>query len=311
LPVYVKTKTSYCVPCLAYRAGLRTKRGTCHTRAIWSPQRLNVKMSVCYRRTEMTPRLSLLVGVLLACQLVPGQGSEPGPQPKITREDLAEGKRVFGTQCSYCHGPKGEGGQGAVLAVPRLSHAPDDQALFRVIREGIPGTSMPASALSTSQTWQVAAFVSTLGRVGGSKSSGDIQRGQQIFSTTGGCANCHTIGGHGGAIGPDLTNIGDRRDVAELRTSLLEPDDSVPLNFLQVRVVTKDGRSITGVRLNEDAFSIQIRDLSNQFHSFWKNELIDIVKEPTRSIMPSCRNILITSELDDLLAYLKSLQGRQ
>jgi cytochrome c oxidase cbb3-type subunit III len=266
---------------------------------------------VCYRRTQMTRRLKLLVGVLLACRLVPGQGSEPGPQPKTTREDLAEGKRVFGAQCSYCHGPRGEGGQGAVLAIPRLSRAPDDQALFRVIREGIQGTTMPASALSTSQTWQVAAFVRTLGRIAGSKSGGDIERGQQIFSTKGGCAKCHTIGGHGGAIGPDLTDIGDRRDVAELRISLLEPDASVPLNFLQVRVVTKDGRSITGVRLNEDAFSIQIRDLSNRFHSFWKNELTDIVKEPKRSIMPSCRSILTTSELDDLLAYLESLQGRQ
>jgi len=37
--------------------------------------------------------------------------------------------------------------------------------------------------------------------------------------------------------------------------------------------------------------------------------LTDIVKEPKRSIMPSCRSILTTSELDDLLAYLESLQG--
>jgi cytochrome c oxidase cbb3-type subunit III len=268
-------------------------------------------VSVCYRRTQMTRRLKLLAGVLLACRLVPGQGSEPGPQPKTTRKDLAEGQRVFGTQCSYCHGPKGEGGQGAVLAVPRLPHAPDDQTLFRVIREGIPGTRMPASALSPAQIWQVAAFVRTLGHVAGSKSDGDARHGRQIFITKGGCAKCHTIGGHGGALGPDLTDIGDRRDAAELRTSLLEPDASVPLDFLRVRVVTKAGRSLTGVRINEDAFSIQIRDLSNQFHSFWKDELTDIVKDPKRSIMPSYQSILTTAELDDLLAYLESLQGHQ
>ncbi len=91
----------------------------------------------------MTRRLKLLAGFLLVCRLVTGQGTELGPQPKTTREDLAEGQRIFGTQCSYCHGPKGEGGQGAVLAVPRLSHAPDDQTLFRVIREGISGTACP------------------------------------------------------------------------------------------------------------------------------------------------------------------------
>ena len=188
---------------------------------------------------------------------------------------------------------------------------PTTKLCFSVIREGIPGTRMPASALTTSQIWQVAAFVRTLGRVEGSKSSGDPRRGRQIFVTKGGCTKCHTIDGHGGAIGPDLTGIGDRRDAAELRTSLLEPSALVPLDFLQVRVVTKAGRSITGVRINEDAFSIQIRDLSNQFHSFWKNELTDIVKEPKRSIMPSYQSILTTTELDDLLAYLESLQGQQ
>jgi cytochrome c oxidase cbb3-type subunit III len=264
----------------------------------------------------MSCRLKLLAGFLLAGRLIPGQGSEPGPQPKTTLEDLSEGQRVFGTQCSYCHGPKGEGGQGAVLAVPRLPHAPDDQTLFRIIREGIPGTRMPASALTTRQIWQVAAYVRTLGRDGGSKSaggskSGDPRRGRQIFITKGGCSKCHTIVGHGGAVGPDLTDIGDRRDAVELRTSLLEPSASVPLDFLQVRVVTKAGRSITGVRINEDTFSIQIRDLSNQFHSFWKNELTDIVKEPKRSIMPSYQSILSAAELDDMLAYLESLRGRQ
>src|SRR5579864_2013490 len=144
-------------------------------------------MTVCYRRTQVTRRVKVLVGFLLACPLVPGQVSEPGPQPKTTREDLTEGQHVFGTQCSYCHGPKGEGGQGAVLAVPRLPHAPDDQTLFRVIHEGIPGTRMPASALSSAQIWQVAAFVRTLGRVEGSRSVGDPRRGQQIFATKGGC----------------------------------------------------------------------------------------------------------------------------
>jgi len=94
-----------------------------------------------------------------------------------------------------------------------------------------------------------------------------------------------------------------------VRTALVDPDASVPLDFLQVRVRTKDGHSLTGVRVNEDAFSIQVRDLSNQFHSYWKSELTEIAKEPKRSLMPSFRNTLTPAELDDLIAYLQSLQG--
>ncbi|HLX42742.1 MAG TPA: c-type cytochrome [Bryobacteraceae bacterium] len=252
-------------------------------------------------------RRRLIAGIVFACRLATGQ--DPGPQPKASPEDLIEGQRVFGTQCAYCHGPKGEGGLGAVLALPRLSHAPDDPTLFRVIRDGIPGTRMPASALATNQVWQVTAYVRKLGRVEGAKSGGDPRRGEQIYAGKGGCARCHTIGGRGGAIGPDLADIGARQNAAYMRASLVDPDAFVPLAFLQVHVILKDGRSFTGVRVNEDAFSLQIRDLSNQFHSFWKNELADIGKEPKRSLMPSYRNVLSAEELDDVVAYLESLQG--
>jgi putative heme-binding domain-containing protein len=117
------------------------------------------------------------------------------------------------------------------------------------------------------------------------------------------------MGGHGGAIGPDLGGIGARRNATEIRNSILDPDASVPLSFLQVRAITKDGRGISGVRINEDSFSIQIRDLSSQFHSFWKTELAEIMKEPRKSLMPSYRDTLTSEELDDLVAYLESNQG--
>jgi cytochrome c oxidase cbb3-type subunit III len=252
----------------------------------------------------------ILAGIALVCWLLPGQESEL-VQPKATPEDRAEGQRIYGTQCSYCHGPKGEGGQGAVLAVRRLPRATDDQTLFRIIRDGIPGTRMPANALTPTQIWQVVAYVRVLGRVAPSQSAGDAHRGQQIYATKGRCAACHTIGGQGGAIGPDLTDIGARLPAAEIRTALLDPDASVPLDFLQVRVVTPDGRSVTGVRVNEDSFSIQIRDLSNNLHSFWKSELKEVVKEPKRSLMPSARNTLSAMELEDVVAYLESLEGDQ
>jgi putative heme-binding domain-containing protein len=257
----------------------------------------------------MRRRFKFIAGFLLACGLLPGQESEL-VQPKATPEDRAEGQRIFGMECSYCHGPKGQGGQGAVLALPKLSHAPDDLSLFRVIRDGIPGTKMPASALAPNQIWQVAAFVRTLGHAEESKLPGDPQRGRRIYATKG-CAGCHTVGGHGGGIGPDLSDVGARQNAAEVRTSVLDPDAVVPLTFLQVRVVTKDGRAVNGVRVNEDSFSIQIRDLSNQLHSFWKSELSEIAKKPKRSLMPSFQGKLSPGELDDLIAYLESLQGTQ
>ena len=76
-----------------------------------------------------------------------------------------------------------------------------------------------------------------------------------------------------------------------------------------VRAVTAAGGEVTGVRVNEDTFSIQIRDVANRIHSFWKSELRELDKEWGRSPMPSYREALSAAELDDVVAFLASLRG--
>ena len=250
--------------------------------------------------------MRLGVGFLSACLLTLGEGLA---QPAANPEDLAEGERLFASQCAYCHGPRGEGGRGAMLARPRLLRASDDQALIRVISRGIPGTEMPSAALTSRQVEQVAGYVRTLGRIAKPAVTGDPGRGEKLYAAKGGCVQCHTVAGRGGAIGPDLTEIGSRRGVAHLREALLDPGATVPDDFLQVRVVTKDGRRITGVRLNEDTTSIQLRDLTGDFHSFWKSEISELHKDRGKSPMPNYKTVFTPAEIDDLLAYLSSLQG--
>jgi len=246
---------------------------------------------------------------LLFCLLAAAQGpTEPTGQPPVTPEALAAGERIFRTQCAYCHGDRGEGGRGPSLAHPRLVRAPDDLALFNVIARGIPESEMPGFWLTAREIWQVVAFVRTLGQVPVEKISGDPVRGEKLYAK-GGCARCHTIAGRGGAIGPDLTDIGKRRSTAYLRDALANPEAAVPVGFLMVRVASQSGYRGAGVRLNEDAFSIQIRDLSDKFHSFWKSELLDLKKEPGKSPMPGYRAVFTPSEIDDVIVYLQSLDG--
>ena len=71
-----------------------------------------------------------------------------------------------------------------------------------------------------------------------------------------------------------------------------------------------DGSELTGVRVNEDTFSIQIRDVGNRVHSLWKAELQQLDKEWGRSPMPSYKEALAPAELDDLVAYLATLRSR-
>lgn len=224
--------------------------------------------------------------------------------------EMEQGKRLYESQCGSCHGPLGNGGRGANLAQPRLRRASDDQALFNIIRRGIPGTEMPGSPLTPRQVSSIAAYVKTLGRVEPEDIPGDARRGAAVFAALD-CARCHTLGGRGGIVGPGLDDIGARRSAAHLREALLDPEASVPSGFLQLRVVTKDGRALTGFRVNEDAFSIQFRDLSGRLHSFWKYELDVLEQQWQRSPMGSYAARLTSEQTDDLVAYLVSLKGAQ
>jgi cytochrome c oxidase cbb3-type subunit 3 len=238
---------------------------------------------------------------------------------------LAQGERLFQIHCASCHGPKGEGGRGPTLAVPRLSRASTKKLLKRVIRSGIPGTEMGRSSLSEEQISQVAAWVDHIGQaLPGKVMPGNVERGEHLYFTKGNCNQCHAIKGYGGALGPDLTEIGLSRSAAYLRTALIDPEADVPTNtlpfrfdvripnnFLQVTVVMKNGQSITGVRINEDTYSIQVRDSSDRIHSFFKSELVELHKEWSKSPMPSYRNVFSEEELDDVVAFLVSLRGER
>ena len=236
--------------------------------------------------------------------------SIPKVNPNTSPADLKNGQQLFMGQCARCHGPKGEGGRGAVLAQPRLRHAPDDEALFLIIRDGIKGTEMPAGyAVDTRETWQLAAYVRSLGRMAPEAVPGDPRRGQEVYQAKGHCSQCHIIGGQGGGFGPELTEIGSRRSAAHLRAAVLDPASTLPEGFLQVRLVTKDGTRVTGVRVNEDTFSIQVLELNAGLHSYFKGDLKELQRDAGKSPMPGFRSMLSASEVDDLVSYLVSLRG--
>jgi hypothetical protein len=76
-----------------------------------------------------------------------------------------------------------------------------------------------------------------------------------------------------------------------------------------VHVTTRDGRRLTGGRVNEDTFSIQFRDAGGTLYSFFKDELAEFATDEGRTAMPSYRDRLAPKALEDLVAYLVTLEG--
>jgi cytochrome c oxidase cbb3-type subunit 3 len=232
------------------------------------------------------------------------------PDTPPTRVDLARGKKLFEGQCALCHGQTGEGGRGPSLARPKLIRAADEAGVVRLIQDGIPGTEMGGFwQMTQHEMQQVAAYVTSLGHITPETLSGDAAHGRALY-TEQGCANCHIVDGTGTALGPELSDVGARRSAVNLREHLTDPGKNPPEGFLMVRVVTRDGRKISGIRKNEDSFTVQILDAGGHFFSFRKSELAEFKKTPGESPMPSFR-ALSPTELDDLVAYLAGLRGSQ
>ena len=80
--------------------------------------------------------------------------------------------------------------------------------------------------------------------------------------------------------------------------------------YLLVHVITKDGQDVTGIRVNEDTYTIVLRDVGGHFYSFDKTELKTIEREPGKTVMPSYGNLSAT-DMDNLVAYRSSLKGAQ
>ncbi len=224
--------------------------------------------------------------------------------------DVTAGKARFRIYCSECHGREGRGGRGPDLASGRWTHGGSDADLARTIAKGVPGTAMQAYGedFDENDIKQLVAFIRSLAAGAGTiQVVGNPARGFELFWTKGMCGGCHMVSGLGGRLGPELTRAGAQRSLAYLKESILKPSADLTPGYQAVRVVRRGGRPITGIRKNEDNFTIQIFDTSEKYHSFQKSQL-DTLEELKESLMPPAS--LSDTEVDDVLAYLDALRGK-
>ncbi len=231
-------------------------------------------------------------------------------------EILERGRRLFDMQCVRCHGVGATGGEGPTLLGRQFRTATDAAGIIPIITGGIPGTGMPGSWLSDTEAEALAAYVWSVARVEAEDVPGDAVRGRELFGGKGACATCHIVRGEGVGLGPDLTSVGARRGASYLRESILAPGAKLPAglrgphsSFLIVSVTTGDGEQVEGMRVNEDAFALNLRDASGRYHSLRKRDLQSMERRFGTSLMPDYSELLTGEELTDLVAYLVSLRG--
>jgi putative heme-binding domain-containing protein len=251
-----------------------------------------------------------------------GVPANPGTPPRnpLTGNPTAitQGAVLFRQECTFCHGVGARGGmRGPDLTTGSWSHGGSDAAVAKTISEGVPGTAMPPNALKEEEIWQIVAYLRTLEQPP-SPAKGDARRGETLFTGTLRCGSCHIVNGRGGRLGPELTTVGSARSRAYIVESIREPGKHLTeirglgeatQKYDTVTLTTADGRTIVGVPVNEDTFTVLVMDSSERIHSFAKRDLKGFRHE-NRSLMPAYDgNRLGEADLDDLLAYLQTLRA--
>jgi putative heme-binding domain-containing protein len=228
---------------------------------------------------------------------------------QYSQADIDRGLRIYGANCAFCHGPNGDLVTNVNLRAGRFRHAASDEDLSRVIASGIPGTAMPPHKFDAAELAGVVAYIHFLrDDRSAAVAIGDAGRGRAVLEGKGGCLGCHRVGGQGSRLAPDLSEIGAARAPEKLWKSLLDPTAAMLPMHRSVRAVTAGGRVITGRRLNEDTYSVQLIDSEERLVSLVKADLREFTILQ-QSLMPSYRAKLTQSELSDVLAYLITLKG--
>ena len=229
---------------------------------------------------------------------------------QYSQADIDAGARIYGRQCATCHGPNGNLIAGIDLRNQQFRRGLSDEDLGRTITNGIPGTGMPPNPLQPAELTGVIAFIRAgFDLTARSVKVGNSTRGKSLVEGKGACLTCHRINGIGPRTAPDLSDVGLVRTADTLNRSVTDPAAGLmPINR-PVRITMKDGRTITGRRLNEDTFTVQLIDDKERLHSLAKSEMRSFVVE-TKPIMPSYAGKLTEDEVADVVAYLLTLRGQ-
>lgn len=242
--------------------------------------------------------LRAFVPVALAQAPVGVPGGAPPPP---------DGEQLYKENCVECHGLEGADVPDVDLGHGRFRRATTDPELVGIVLRGIPNTAMPPNNFSEAQAAAIVAFLRAKASRAAA-SAGDAASGRAIFMGKGNCTSCHRAKGVGSRVAPDLSEIGRLRHSTDLERAIVDPDAMIVPSNRFVRLVMRDGATITGRLLNQDVFTVQLLDSKEQLRSLARVDLREfafIDKSP----MPSYRDKLSSQELTDLVSYLVSLQS--
>ena len=183
------------------------------------------------------------------------------------------------------------------------------------------GTNGQGVGMTEKEIWQIITYIRSQEAKSSAKSTGDPAHGKQLFYGDGNCSTCHMVSGKGARMGPDLTGVSGSRTREALIESIRDPSRRLawglteatkefPQEYESVVAVTSDGKQIKGVTLNEDGFTVQIMDTTENIYLLEKNRLKSFQKTRVSAMPKYNADVLSDKDVEDIVAFLAGLGAK-
>jgi putative heme-binding domain-containing protein len=129
---------------------------------------------------------------------------------------------------------------------------------------------------------------------------GDPVKGWAVFDAR--CAQCHTIYGKGGNVGPDITGVG-RDDLTAVLTNVIDPNLVIGKPYYVNVARTKDGDTLAGLLVEESEQQVVLKD-QTQTHRIERKNLEKLSVQDVSMMPEGLEKQMTEQEFSDLVAFL-------
>jgi quinoprotein glucose dehydrogenase len=137
---------------------------------------------------------------------------------------------------------------------------------------------------------------------------GNAMAGRRFFMTNSAteCIRCHSVGGQGGEVGPNLSNIGNTLSREQILQAMIEPSVRLAPGFGMVVLTLKDGQTAAGILTSENEHELVLKTAEAEPLKIAANRIAK--RENVPSSMPPMGSIMTKREIRDMVEFLANLK---
>jgi cytochrome c oxidase cbb3-type subunit III len=222
----------------------------------------------------------------------------------------AEGAKIFGPTCGFCHGVDARGGSAPDLL--RSAVVLDDnqgELIGATVHDGRPGKGMPAFPSFTNQQLRdIAEYLHLQVELAANRGTykplnivtGNADAGKNYFDGPGKCNTCHSVTG-------DLAHVGSKMSPPDLQQTFLYPA-AAHRSPPKVTVTFKDGTKVSGTLKHLDDFYVSLVDAQGNYQSMPLQKGIEVQVEDKLAFHREMLDKYSNEQMHDLTAYLVTLK---